>query len=95
MISRLQGICSCLLQSDIDSLASWTEQNFLQFNADKFKYMVISRKHQAILSLVSQSPLQINSVTMEKVASSLGVQIGLYIIMLSAKSVMLPSNRVG
>ena len=28
-----------MLQSDIDSLTSWTEQNFLQFNADKYKYM--------------------------------------------------------
>ena len=28
-------------------------------------------------------------------ARSSGVQIGLYIIMLSAESVMLPSNRVG
>ena len=35
-----------LLQSDIDKLASWTEQNFLQFNADKCKFMLISRKHQ-------------------------------------------------
>jgi len=26
-----------LLQSDIDKLASWMEQNFLQFNADKCK----------------------------------------------------------
>ena len=43
-----------LLQSDIDSLTSWTEQNFLQFNADKCKYMVISRKRQTNLSLESQ-----------------------------------------
>ena len=26
-----------MLQSDIDSLTSWTDQNFLQFNADKCK----------------------------------------------------------
>ena len=56
-----------MLQSDIDSLTSWTEQNFLCFNADKCKYMVISRKRQINLSLESQPPLQINSVTMERV----------------------------
>jgi len=32
-----------MLQSDIDSLTSWADQNFLQFNADKYKYTVISR----------------------------------------------------
>ena len=56
-----------MLHSDIDSLTSWTEQNFLQFNADKCKYMVISRKRQTNLSLESQPPLQINGVTMERV----------------------------
>ena len=56
-----------MLQSDIDSLTSWTEQNFLQFNADKCKYMVISRKRQTNLSLESQPPLKINGVTMERV----------------------------
>ena len=56
-----------VLQSDIDSLTSWTEQNFLQFNADKCKYMVISRKQQINLSLESQPLLQIDSVTMERV----------------------------
>ena len=56
-----------MLQSDIDSLTSWNEQNFLRFNADKCKYMVISRKHQINLSLESQPPLQINGVTMERV----------------------------
>ena len=58
-----------MLQSDIHSLTSWTEQNFLRFNADKCKYMVISRKRQINLSLESQPPLQINSVTMERVDS--------------------------
>ena len=58
-----------MLQSDIDSLTSWTEQNFLQFNADKCKYMVISRKRQMNLSLESQPPLQVNGVTMERVDS--------------------------
>ena len=56
-----------MLQSDIDSLTSWTGQNFLQFNADKCKYMVISRKRETNLSLESQPPLQINGVTMERV----------------------------
>ena len=56
-----------MLQSDIDSFTSWTGQNFLQFNADKCKYMVISRKRQTNLSPESQPPLQINGVTMERV----------------------------
>ena len=53
-----------LLQSDIDKLASWTEQNFLQFNADKCKFMLISRKRQ---TSSSQLTLQINGVAMERV----------------------------
>jgi len=56
-----------MLQSDIDSLACWTDQSFLQFNADKCKYMVISRKRQINLSMESQPPLQINGVAMERV----------------------------
>ena len=56
-----------MLQSDIDSLTSWTEQNFLQFNADKCKYTVISRKRQINPSLESQPPLQVNGVTLERV----------------------------
>jgi len=56
-----------MLQSDIDSLTCWTDQSFLQFNADKCKYTVISRKRQINLSLESQSPLQINGVAMERV----------------------------
>ena len=56
-----------MLQSDIDSLTSWTEQNFLQFNVDKCKYTVISRKRQTNPSLESQPPLQVNGVTLERV----------------------------
>ena len=56
-----------MLQSHIDNLTSWTEQNFLQFNADKCKYMVISRKRQTNHSLESQPPLQVNGVTLERV----------------------------
>jgi len=54
-----------LLQSDIDKLASWTEQNFLQFNADKCKFMLISRTERQTSS--SQPTLQINRVATERV----------------------------
>ena len=56
-----------MLQSDIDSLTPWADQNFLQFNADKCKYMVIFRKRQENPSLESQLSLQINGVAMERV----------------------------
>jgi len=57
----------CHITAWHDSLTPSTEQNFLQFNAHKCKYIVISRKCQTNLSLESQYPLQINGVTMEKV----------------------------
>jgi hypothetical protein len=34
------------LQADIDSLCVWTDENCLNFNAAKYKYMIISRKRQ-------------------------------------------------
>ena len=59
-----------MLQLDIDNLASWTDQNFLQFNASKCKYMVISRKRQInSLTTLSQPSLQIKGIIMEQVDS--------------------------
>jgi len=56
-----------VLHSDIDKLASWIKQNFLQFNAallTSIRFMLISRKRQ---TSSSQPTLQINVVAMERV----------------------------
>ena len=37
------------LQTDIDSLCDWSDDNHLQFNGTKCKFMVISRKREPIL----------------------------------------------
>ena len=39
------------LQNDVDSLCDWTSSAFLNLNAAKCKYMIISRKKQPIVPL--------------------------------------------
>ena len=38
------------VQSDIDELEKWSEEQLLQMNLSKCKYMIISRKHKPISS---------------------------------------------
>ena len=52
------------IQQDINLLQSWIQENCLQFNALKCKYMLISRKRQP---LVLYAPLTINDLAIEKV----------------------------
>ena len=54
------------LQEDINRLCTWTNDNFLKYNSNKCKYMVISRKKQ---SLVPCTPLRVNQIAMEAVGS--------------------------
>ena len=58
-----------LLQHDIDSIASWTDQNFLDFNANKCKYMIISRKLHSSNSHNPLTALMINGTELEQVDS--------------------------
>ena len=37
------------VQSDINKLAKWSEEQLLQLNQGKCKYMIISKKHRAFL----------------------------------------------
>jgi len=46
-----------LVQMDIDSLCSWTDNSLLHLNAIKCKYMIISRKKQPS---IPGSPLTVN-----------------------------------
>ena len=54
------------LQEDINRLCTWTNDNLLKYNANKCKYMVISRKKQP---LVPCTPLRVNQIAMEAVGS--------------------------
>ena len=54
------------LQTDIDSLCDWSDDNHLQFNGTKCKFMVISRKRQPILP---PQPLSVNRSQLERVHS--------------------------
>ena len=54
------------LQEDINNLCSWTDDNYLNFNASKCKYMIISKKKQPILP---DSPLSVNNHSLERVTS--------------------------
>ena len=53
-----------LLSSTINSLHNWIQEKYLQFNASKCKYMLISRKRQP---LVSSDLFTINNLKIEKV----------------------------
>ena len=55
-----------LLQTDIDKLCNWTDNNLLKFNSRKCKYMIISRKIQPPLP---GTPLTVNGSLLEKVES--------------------------
>ena len=52
------------IQQDINSLHNWIQEKYLQFNASKCKYMLISRKRQP---LVSSDLFTINNLKIEKV----------------------------
>ena len=52
------------IQQDINLLHSWIQENCLQFNVTKCKYLLISRKRQP---LVPPVPLNINDLVIEKV----------------------------
>ena len=54
------------LQGDINRLCTWTDENLLKYNANKCKYMVISRKRHP---LVPCTPLRVNQIVMEAVGS--------------------------
>ena len=54
------------LQMDINSLCRWTDRNLLTFNANKCKYMLISRKKQQTLP---SSPITIKGASLECVSS--------------------------
>ena len=54
------------LQVDVDSLCIWTDENHLNFNCVKCKYMVISRKRQPTLP---PSPIVINNTPLARVES--------------------------
>ena len=54
------------LPIDIDSLCCWTDRNLLTFNANKCKYMVISRKKRQTLPT---SPITIKDASLECVSS--------------------------
>ena len=56
-----------ILQSDIDKISVWTESNYLQFNAQKCKYMTISRKQYSCSYSDSLPALSVNGVALEKV----------------------------
>jgi len=55
-----------LMQMDIDSLCSWTDNNLLCLNAIKCKYMIISRKKHPS---VPGSPLTVNHSQLDRVSS--------------------------
>ena len=61
-----QGIITFSMQNDIDIVCSWTNVNYLKFNANKCKYMIISRKK---LSTLPISTLFINNCHLERVNS--------------------------
>ena len=49
------------LQNDVTKLCSWTNDNLLDFNAIKCKYMLISKRREPILPVVltvNSSPLE-------------------------------------
>ena len=51
------------LQNDVTKLCSWTNDNLLDFNAIKCKYMLISKRREPILPVV----LTVNSSPLERV----------------------------
>ena len=53
-----------LLQTDIDKLCNWADNNLLKFNSRKCKYMIISRKIQPPLP---GTPLTVNGSLLENV----------------------------
>jgi len=55
-----------LLQTDVDKLCNWTDNNVLKFNSRKCKYMIISRK---IRPTLPGMPLTVNGSLLEKVES--------------------------
>ena len=54
------------INTDIDSLCDWSDDNHLQFSGTKCKFMVISRKRQPILP---PQPLSVNRSQLERVHS--------------------------
>ena len=60
---------AAILQSDIDKISVWTESqsNYLQFNAQKCKYMTISRKQHSCSYSDSFPALSVNGVALKKV----------------------------
>ena len=54
------------LRNDVDSLCDWTSSAFLNLNAAKCKYMVISRKKQPIVPL---TPILVCANVLERVNS--------------------------
>jgi len=55
-----------LLQTDVDKLCNWTDNNLLKFNSRKCKYMIISRK---IRPTLPGALLTVNGSPLEKVKS--------------------------
>ena len=55
-----------LLQTDIDKLCSWTDNNLLKFSSRKCKYMIVLRK---IRPTLPDTPLTVNGSLLEKVES--------------------------
>ena len=61
---RIQNIEDfAFLQNDVTKLCSWTNDNLLDFNAIKCKYMLISKRREPILPVV----LTVNSSPLERV----------------------------
>ena len=54
------------LQIDIDNLCCWTNNNHLTFNANKCKYMIVSRKKKPTLP---SFPIMIEGTSMDCVGS--------------------------
>ena len=54
-----------VLQQDIDSISKWTSINFMTFNCDKCKFMLVSRKKSNIPS----QPLYLNESLLESVST--------------------------
>ena len=55
-----------LLQEDINNLSAWSANNYLNFNASKCKFMIISRRSHPTLPI---SPLLISDCPLERVYS--------------------------
>ena len=54
------------LQQDINELCTWTNNNLLQYNSTKCKYMIISKRKQPLLP---STPLTINDSQIDRVSS--------------------------